>query len=74
MARDLGVPFLGEIPLVRAVREAGDRGVPIVAAEPSHPVSRAYREIAERILLRVDEAARPRADEPARPAGLNVVR
>jgi len=58
---------------VRAVREAGDRGVPIVAAEPSHPVSRAYREIAERVLVRLDEAARHDA-EPARPAGLNVLR
>ncbi len=73
MARELGVPFLGELPLVRAVREAGDRGVPIVAAEPSHPVSRAYREIAERVLVRLDEAARHDA-EPARPAGLNVLR
>jgi ATP-binding protein involved in chromosome partitioning len=73
MARDLGVPFLGELPLVRAVREAGDRGVPIVAAEPSHPVSRAYREIAERVLLRLDEAARQPADPP-RPPGLTVLR
>jgi ATP-binding protein involved in chromosome partitioning len=73
MAKDLGVPFLGELPLVRAVREAGDRGVPIVAAEPSHPVSRAYREIAERVLVRLDEAARRQA-EPPRPAGLNVLR
>jgi len=73
MARELGVPFLGELPLVRAVREAGDRGVPIVAADPSHPVSRAYREIAERVLVRVDEAAR-RAPEPPTPPGLTVVR
>jgi len=73
MARELGVPFLGELPLVRAVREAGDRGVPIVAADPSHPVSRAYREIAERVLLRVDEAARREAEPPA-PAGLTVLR
>lgn len=72
MARALGVPFLGELPLVRAVREASDRGVPLVAADPSHPVSRAYREIAERVLLRLDEAAR-RAPEP-RPAGLTVLR
>jgi ATP-binding protein involved in chromosome partitioning len=74
MARDLGVPFLGELPLVRAVREAGDRGVPIVAAEPSHPVSRAYREIAERILVRVDEAKRREPEPPPRPAGLTVLR
>jgi ATP-binding protein involved in chromosome partitioning len=73
MARDLGVPFLGELPLVRAVREAGDRGVPIVAAAPSHPVSRAYREIAERVLVRLDEAAR-REPEPPRPSGLTVLR
>ena len=73
MARELGVPFLGELPLVRAVREAGDRGVPIVAADPSHPVSRAYREIAERVLVRVDEAAR-REPEPPKAPGLTVVR
>jgi len=58
MARDAGIPFLGEIPLVRAIREAGDAGTPIVAAEPSHPQSRAFREIAERVLLRLDEAQR----------------
>jgi ATP-binding protein involved in chromosome partitioning len=73
MARELGVPFLGELPLVRAVREAADRGTPIVAAEPSHPVSRAYREIAERVLLRLDEAARAAAPTD-RPAGLTVLR
>ena len=73
MARELGVPFLGELPLVRAIREAGDRGVPIVAAEPSHPVSRAYREIAERVLVRLDDAAR-RVPELARPGGLTVLR
>jgi ATP-binding protein involved in chromosome partitioning len=74
MARELGVPFLGELPLVRAVREGGDCGVPIVAADPSHPVSRAYREIAERVLVRVDEATRQAAAVEARPAGLTVIR
>ncbi len=74
MAHDLGVPFLGELPLVRAVREAGDRGVPIVAAEPSHPVSRAYREIAERVLVRLDEAERREPAAPPRPGGLTVLR
>jgi ATP-binding protein involved in chromosome partitioning len=72
MAREAGVPFLGELPLVRAVREAGDRGTPIVAAEPSHPVSRAYREIAERVLVRLDEAAREQ-EAAAPPAGLSVL-
>jgi ATP-binding protein involved in chromosome partitioning len=61
MARRAGIPLLGEIPLVRAIREAGDRGVPIVAAEPSHPQSRAFREIAERVLVRLAAEGQPRA-------------
>jgi ATP-binding protein involved in chromosome partitioning len=58
MARELGVPFLGEIPLARAVREASDRGLPIVAAEPASPYGRAFHEIAERVLVRLREAER----------------
>ncbi len=69
MAREAGIPFLGEIPLVRAIREAGDRGTPIVAADPSHPQSRAVHEVAERVLVRLAEAER-RASPGA---GLRVV-
>jgi ATP-binding protein involved in chromosome partitioning len=58
MARKLGIPVLGEIPLVTSIREAGDRGLPIVAADPAHPQSRAFREIAERVLVQLVEARR----------------
>ncbi len=58
MAAELGVPFLGEVPLDRAVREAGDQGLPIVAAAPSSPQGRAFHEIAERVLVRLREAER----------------
>jgi ATP-binding protein involved in chromosome partitioning len=58
MARQLGVPFLGEVPLAREVCEAGDRGLPIVAAAPSSPQSRAFHEIAERVLVRLQDAQR----------------
>jgi ATP-binding protein involved in chromosome partitioning len=58
LAQQLGVPFLGEVPLAREVCEAGDRGLPIVAAAPSSPQSRAFHEIAERILVRLREAER----------------
>jgi ATP-binding protein involved in chromosome partitioning len=61
MARRTDIPLLGEIPLVRAIREAGDTGTPIVAADPSHPQSRAFREIAERLLVRLVAARRPPA-------------
>jgi len=62
MAQEFGVPFLGEIPLVREIRAAGDTGKPIVAADPQHPQSQAFRAIAERIVVEI--AARP---EPALP-------
>src|SRR4029453_15851529 len=58
MARQLGVPFLGGGPLAREGWEAGDAGLPIVAAAPSSPQSRAFHEIAERVLVRLQDAQR----------------
>ncbi len=50
MARQFQIPFLGEIPLVRDIREASDAGKPLVLAQPEHPQSRAFRAIAERVM------------------------
>jgi len=47
-AERLGVPFLGEVPLVMAIRETSDAGTPIVVAEPDGPHARVYRDIAAR--------------------------
>jgi ATP-binding protein involved in chromosome partitioning len=47
-AEKLGVPFLGEVPLVMAIRETSDAGTPIVVAEPESASAAAYREIAAR--------------------------
>jgi ATP-binding protein involved in chromosome partitioning len=58
LAHQLDIPLLGEVPLVRALRETSDQGTPLVVAQPSHPVSRAFREIAERVLVRLTEAGR----------------
>jgi len=57
MARQFGIPFLGEITLVRDIREAGDTGKPIVAAQPQHPQSQAFRAIAQRITEEVKAQA-----------------
>jgi ATP-binding protein involved in chromosome partitioning len=57
LAESLNVPFLGEIPLVRELREGGDHAQPIVAANPSHPVSAAFKAIATRV---IDELDRPK--------------
>jgi ATP-binding protein involved in chromosome partitioning len=46
MAEELGVPFLGAIPLDPAVVAGGDRGEPIVTADPDSPVSVAYHGVA----------------------------
>jgi len=50
MAEKGGIPFLGELPLVRSIREAGDSGEPILVTEPDGPQSQAFRAIAERLV------------------------
>jgi ATP-binding protein involved in chromosome partitioning len=49
LAEELGIPLLGEVPLVPAVLTAGDSGVPILVADPDSPASVALREIAGRV-------------------------
>jgi ATP-binding protein involved in chromosome partitioning len=41
------LPFLGEVPIFTEIREAGDRGVPIVVSAPGQPAGRAFIQIAE---------------------------
>ena len=53
-AERLGVDFLGEIPLDIAIRETSDGGRPIVVAEPDSPHATAYRDIAGRVLDRLE--------------------
>jgi ATP-binding protein involved in chromosome partitioning len=40
------VPFLGEVPIFTEIREAGDRGVPIVVTAPSQAPGQAFLRIA----------------------------
>lgn len=53
-AERLNVPFLGEIPLHVAFREAGDAGRPVTATDPESPNARAIDEIAARLAERLD--------------------
>lgn len=43
----LNIPFLGEIPLDRSIREHADQGAPVLIADPDAPSSKAYLHIAE---------------------------
>ncbi len=51
-----GVPFLGEIPLVVAIREGGDRGRPVVVADPSGEAALAFTAVADELRRRLPEA------------------
>lgn len=42
LAKEMGVPVLGEIPIEQTVREAGDNGLPIVLADDSSFSARAF--------------------------------
>lgn len=52
-ADKLGVPFLGEVPLVLSIREGGDAGVPVVVAAPESAESQALRRVAEQVARQV---------------------
>jgi ATP-binding protein involved in chromosome partitioning len=56
-AQELQVPLLGCVPLEIPLREGGDRGVPIVVAEPDSASAKALTAIAERIAGKVSIAA-----------------
>jgi ATP-binding protein involved in chromosome partitioning len=62
LERQFGVPILGQIPIVPAIRESGDAGTPIVIADPNHAVSQIYLSIAAQVLDRVvaERAPAPR--------------
>ena len=47
-----GLPFLGEIPLTLATREAGDAGMPVVLAVPDSVEAAAFRDIAGDLVAR----------------------
>lgn len=49
LAARLGVPLLGQVPLVPALREGADAGRPIAVTDPAGEASRAFDAIAERI-------------------------
>jgi ATP-binding protein involved in chromosome partitioning len=49
LAAELGVPLLAEVPLDPRLREQGDAGEPLVAADPEAPSARAILDLAERI-------------------------
>ena len=54
-ATELGVPFLGELPITPELREGGDAGLPLVAIHPDHPVSDTFKSIAANVIARLSQ-------------------
>jgi ATP-binding protein involved in chromosome partitioning len=57
-AAELGIPFLGRIPLDSALREASDAGTPPAAT--SGPQAQAFEEIAKKLIAALETAAPPK--------------
>ena len=53
-AEQMGVPFLGRIPLDPNVVLGGDDGMPIVLMDKSNPASKAFDEMVEKVLAKVN--------------------
>ena len=51
-AEELGLEFLGEIPLDIKTREGADSGVPITESEPDSPQAQAFLRVAEQVAAR----------------------
>ncbi len=52
LAQQYGIPFLGEIPLVKSISEAGDDGKPVILNE-NDLMGEAFMQIAERVAQQV---------------------
>ncbi|GAB4178815.1 MAG: iron-sulfur cluster carrier protein ApbC [Wenzhouxiangellaceae bacterium] len=57
IAAECALALLGRIPLDRTIASGADRGAPVVVADPGHPASQRFREIARVVAARL--AAQP---------------
>lgn len=57
LAQELDVPLIGCVPLEIPVRQGGDRGIPIVVAQPDSASAQALKAIAQKVAALVSVAA-----------------
>jgi ATP-binding protein involved in chromosome partitioning len=57
LANEMGVPFLGRVPIYQPIREGGDSGHPIVIAEPESVAARALVAVAEQAAAQISIAS-----------------
>ncbi len=52
-AEEIGVPLLGQIPLVQSICESGDSGTPVSILDETSPISQAFRKLAESVAQQI---------------------
>ena len=58
MAAELGMDYLGALPLTLSIREHADSGQPTVAAEPEGDIAALYRDIARKVAVKVAQQSK----------------
>jgi ATP-binding protein involved in chromosome partitioning len=61
-AKQFNIPFLGSIELVPAIREGGDRGMPVALAGPKSPQAAEFYAITEKLMEHAEAAAAAATD------------
>ena len=61
-AAQFKVPFLGSIELIPAIREGGDKGLPVSLAGPKSPQATEFFSVAQKLMERADAAAASASD------------
>ena len=49
LADNFDIPLLSEVPIIEAIAEGGDSGIPIVMSNPESPASKAYKDLAGKV-------------------------
>lgn len=65
-AKDMGVPFLGRIPLEPGVVESGDSGLPIVVRSPDSAAAKAFKAFVQKVVDIVERDTEVLAGQRAR--------
>jgi ATP-binding protein involved in chromosome partitioning len=67
LATELGVPFLGRVPIYEPIRVGGDTGVPITIAEKESPAAEAFRAAARQLAAQLSIASYKKGTIPLTP-------
>jgi ATP-binding protein involved in chromosome partitioning len=67
LATEVGVPFLGRVPIYEPIRVGGDTGVPITIAEKESPAADAFRAAARQLAAQLSIASYKKGTIPLTP-------